>query len=210
MASIFSVLIATTCPVRTAAGVSLDTKLKEPSALMTLAMADDQPVERQIGGLTKTVFREIRRSYRLLSWMFWRSVDRWGRWIKVSAFSVGVAIVAALADGGLVNAWRVEGLRTLATYACLMLYVYGRLLFSGGVQLAPKLLLLGALIYGIVRRDLMPDRTLIPGRLDDIVLIVIATRTFVYACPEALVAEFADRAVNLKRRVLSFPRARIR
>jgi hypothetical protein len=49
---------------------------------------------------------------------------------------------------------------------------------------------------------------MIPGRIEDIVLIVVATRTFVYACPEALVNEYAERAVNLKRRVMAIQRAR--
>ena len=54
--------------------------------------------------------------------MFWRALDWWGGWLKRGAFSIAVAIVAALADSGLVNAWRAEGLRTLATYSALMLY----------------------------------------------------------------------------------------
>jgi uncharacterized membrane protein YkvA (DUF1232 family) len=68
-------------------------------------------------------------------------------------------------------------------------------------MLLPKLLLLGALAYGVVRRDLVPDRALVPGRLDDVLLIVIATRAFVYACPEVLVGEYAARAVSLRRRL---------
>jgi uncharacterized membrane protein YkvA (DUF1232 family) len=89
-----------------------------------------------------------------------------------------------------------------------MLYVYGRLLFSSGVTIAPKLLLAGAVAYGIFRRDLVPDRTLIPGRVDDAVLLVVATRAFVYACPEELIKEYADRAVSFKRRLLSLQRYR--
>jgi hypothetical protein len=166
------------------------------------------PVERQVSSFVKGVIKEIRWSFRMLRWMFWRALDWWGGWLKRGAFSLAVAIVAALADSGLVNAWRAEGLRTLATYSALMLYVYGRLLFSAGVNLAPKLLLAGALIYGFVRRDLVPDASFIPGRVEDIVFIVIATRAFVYSCPEALVNQYAQRAVGLKRRVLAPQRAR--
>jgi hypothetical protein len=185
-----------------------------PAAQLAVAipgamMADlEQPMERQVSSFARRVFREIRWSFRMLRWMFWRGIDWWGRWFKRAAFSIGVAVVAALADGGLVNAWRAEGLRTLLTYSVLMLYVYGRLLFSAGVHLAPKLLLIGALVYGVFRRDLIPDRSIIPGRIEDIVLIVVATRTFVYACPEALVNEYAERAVNLKRRFRAIQRAR--
>lgn len=166
-------------------------------------MADDvdQPMEKVVSGFARSIAREIRWSFRMLRWMFWRAVDWWGRWFKRAAFSIGVAVIAALADGGLVNAWRAEGLRTLLTYSALMLYVYGRLLFSGGVALAPKLLLIGSLFYGVFRKDLVPDRAFLPGRIDDIILIVIATRAFVYSCPEALVNEYAQRAVKLKRRV---------
>jgi uncharacterized membrane protein YkvA (DUF1232 family) len=173
-----------------------------------LAQEVDQPIERRVSGFTKNLVREVRRAFRILRSMFWRVADWWGRWAKMLAFSLSVAVVAALADGGLVNAWRAEGLRTLATYSLLMLYVYARLLFSAGVSLAPKLLLVAALVYGVVRRDVLPDKTFLPGRLDDIVLIVIATRAFVFACPEELVNQYAERAVNLRRRLRDAQRAR--
>jgi uncharacterized membrane protein YkvA (DUF1232 family) len=180
-----------------------------PNALVALG-ADDQPLERQVSGIARSVFREIRWAFRTIGWMVWRAVDLWGSWLKRAAFSVGVAIIAALADGGLVSAWRGEGVRALISYSTLMLIVYTRLLFSAGVNLAPKLLLIGALIYGVVKRDFVPDQSLVPGRVEDVVLIVIATRAFVYACPEELVNAYAERAVNLKRRVLSLQRARTR
>ena len=87
-----------------------------------------------------------------------------------------------------------------------MLYVYGRLLFSRGVSLAPKLLLIGTLIYGAVRGDLVPD-TRMSGRIEDIILIVIATRAFIYACPEELVSRYAQRAVGFRRRIAELQRA---
>jgi len=170
-------------------------------ALFTLAV-DDPPIERQIGSLTKTVFREIRRSFRMLRWMFWRAVDWWGGWVRRAAFSIGVAVLALLADRSLIAAWQSQGLRALFTNAALMLYVYARLLFSGKVPIAPKLLLLGALLYGVVPSDLMPDRRFWPGQLEDLLLIVIAVRVFVYGCPEDSVNEYAERAVTLKRRLV--------
>ena len=179
-----------------------------PNALMG-ADDDGQPVEQWISSLAKSVMRGILWSFRMLRSMFWRAIEWWGTWFKRAGLLLGVAIIVALADSGLVSAWRAEGLRALMTYSTLMLYVYARLLFSRGVSLAPKLLLFGAMIYGVIRRDLVPDRTLVPGRIEDIVLIVIATRAFVYACPEELVNEYAQRAVNLKRRVL-MQRARSR
>ncbi len=174
-----------------------------PSDVMAPAVWSE-PLDRPLSGFVKSVYRGLRTSYRILTRMFWRALDWWGSWLKSALFSLSVAMLAALADGGLMTAWRAEGLRALVTYSTLMLYVYGRLLFSSGVHLAPKLLFLGAILYGMIRRDLVPDRSLVPGRIEDIVLIVIATRAFMYACPEELVNEYAERAVTLKRRVQSW------
>ena len=205
VAFLVSCLVAGVSPVAADTAAQLSASI--PAAAVA-AQDTSPPVERQVSNFVKGVIKEIRWAFRMLRWMFWRALDWWGGWLKRGAFSVAVAIVAALADSGLVNAWRAEGLRTLATYSALMLYVYGRLLFSAGVNLAPKLLLAGALIYGFVRRDLVPDASFIPGRVEDIVFIVIATRAFVYSCPEALVNQYAQRAVGLKRRVLAPQRAR--
>jgi hypothetical protein len=193
-----------------AAATVTASELAQAMPLVLAVDGEGQPIERWVSGIAKSIMREIRWSFRMVRWMFWRAVDWWGTWFRRSGLLIGVAIVAALADSGLVGAWKAEGLRALLTYSTLMLYVYARLLFSGGVSLAPKLLLLGALIYGVIRRDLLPDRNLVPGRLEDILLIIIATRAFVYACPEELVNEYAQRAVNLKRRVVSMQRARSR
>src|SRR5262249_54047286 len=131
---------------------------------------DNQPLERQIRDIARSVLREVRWAMRTVVWMLWRGLDLWGTWLKRAGFSVAVSVVAALADSGLVNAWRGEGLRALARYSTLMLYVYTRLWFSGRVNLGAKLLLVGALIYGVVRHDLVPDSSLVPGRVEDVVL----------------------------------------
>lgn len=157
-------------------------------------------IDGQVSDLTKDSIRGVRRSWRTVQWMFSRAAAWWGDSLRRGAFSIAVAVAAALADAGLINAFRLDGLRALVTYVPLMLYVYGRLLFSRGVSLAPKLLLLGTLVYGGVRSDLLPD-TRLSGRIEDIVLIVIATRAFIYACPEELVNQYAQRAIGFRRRV---------
>ena len=172
-----------------------------PGLQMTAALDVDESFDQQIGGATKGLFRELRRYWRTLGWMVGKAVAWWGTWVKRGAFSLAVAIVAALADSGLVNVWRSEGVRALTTYVPLMLYVYARLLFSRGVSLAPKLLLLGAIVYGVVRDDFLPDRRLLRGRIEDVILIVVAARAFVYACPQPLVDAFAARAVRWRQRV---------
>ncbi len=163
--------------------------------------AQDQPFERQLGGATKGLVKGVRIWTRRAASMLTRGLTWWGRWFKRVAFFVGVAIVVLLADRGLIGAWRREGLHALLNYVPLMLYVYLRLLVGSGVSRLAKALLLASIAYGVVRADLVPDRALIPGRVDDIVLIAIATRVFVFACPQELTNAYARRAISLRRRL---------
>ncbi|MDX2168756.1 MAG: hypothetical protein SF182_16915 [Deltaproteobacteria bacterium] len=175
---------------------------------MSWALAFDESVDPDIHDAAKGFSRELRRYWRTLGWLFAKVTTWWGLWFKRAAFSLSVAIVAVLADGGLMNVWRNDGFRALTSYVPLMLYVYARLLFSRGVSLAPKLLLLAAIVYGVVREDFLPDRRLLRGRIEDIVFIFVAARLFVYACPQPLVDAFATRAVRWRQRVASIQRAR--
>jgi uncharacterized membrane protein YkvA (DUF1232 family) len=202
--------IAVTPPTDAHAAVAALPSIAPPQSLFAFLVQDDQPIERRIGGLTKGLVRAIRGYFKTIGWMFSRAFDWWGNWIKRAAFCIAIAIAAALADAGLVNAWRMEGLRIVATYMPMMLYIYARLLFASGVKLAPKLLLLSSLIYGMVWRDFVPDRRFVPGRVDDIILIIIATRAFVWACPEELLDQYAERAVRLRQRMTFFQRRRSR
>lgn len=165
-----------------------------------------QPIERQVSAAMRTVLHGGHSIFKMLKALFWDVVDWWTVWAIGALFSVTVAIMAALADKGLLDVWRAEGADIAIREAMLMLYVYARLLLSGGVGLAPKLLFLGALIYGVVQRDFVPDTSLVPGRVEDVVLIVIATRAFIYACPDAQLNEYASRAVSFRRRIASRPR----
>ena len=80
----------------------------------------------------------MRRSWYTIQWMFSKAAVWWGDWLRRGAFSIGVAIIAALADAGLLNAFRLDGLRALISYVPLMLYVYARLLFRAASALRPR------------------------------------------------------------------------
>lgn len=207
---LLSVLVLSAVGVCDPSEAALPTGLQDLVDLEGAAMLlqNDTP-DREVSGFAKDVIRGVRRSWNTVNWMFSKAAGWWGLWFRRAAFSIGVAIVAALADVGLLNAFRLEGLRALVTYVPLMLYVYGRLLFSRGVSLVPKLLLLGTLVYGVVRRDLLPD-TRLSGRVEDIILIVIATRAFIYACPEELVNHYAQRAIGFRRRLAQLQQQRSR
>jgi uncharacterized membrane protein YkvA (DUF1232 family) len=161
----------------------------------------DETIEQQVGRFTRETVRGIRywfrRAYRLVT----NSLRVWGRWLRRALYPISIALVFLLADPALIAAWRREGLRVLVENVPLMLYVYLRLLFSPRVAVPAKLLLLMAILYGVKRADLIPDRGLVAGRFDDIVVIALATRAFVRACPEEMVERLAAEAVGWRRRM---------
>lgn len=165
--------------------------------------------EEQLGSWTRDRLRDVRRTFRRVSWLLNQSLSVWWKWSKRLARFCLIALVAALADGQLVAAWRREGLRVIINYVPLMLYVYARLLFSPRVRLVGKVLLGLSIAYGARRSDLFFDgRSL--GMVDDFVLIVVATRFFLYTCPEELVTEYAQSAIGWQRRISLAQRARQR
>lgn len=198
MGALVAAVIGLTVPAADALPMGTEDVLEFEAAAVMLVQGDS--IDRQISGVVKDVIRSVRRSWKTVQWMFSKAAAWWGQWLRLGAFSLAVAVVASLADTGLLNAFRLEGLRALVTYVPLMLYVYGRLLFSRGVSVVPKVLLLGTLVYGAVRRDLLPDSRL-SGRIEDVILIVIATRAFIYACPEELVNHYAQRAIRFRQRL---------
>lgn len=170
----------------------------------------DEPFEHVLGSFTKDRLKDGRRVMRGMYWTVTRSFTKWAQWARRLLPFALIALIAALADRSLVAAWRTDGLRVLVTYAPLMLYVYARLLFSRQVRIAGKLFLMLALFYGVKRRDLIVDRTVIPGMVDDAILIVVATRVFLSTCPERLVSAFAEQAYGWRRRLTTLQRARQR
>lgn len=165
--------------------------------------------EEQLGGWTRQRLRDIRRTARRVRWLLDRSLSVWWKWFKRSARFLLVALAAALADGQLVAAWRREGIRVIINYVPLMLYVYARLLLSPRVRLIGKVLLVLSITYGVRRSDLIFDGRS-GGMIDDIVLIVVATRFFLYTCSEELVSTYAQSAVGWRGRISTVQRVRQR
>jgi hypothetical protein len=51
--------------------------------------------------------------------------------------------------------------------------------------------LLFALVYWLVPLDLIPDNSVVPGFVDDLLIAVSAAKGFIYLCPDSLVARHA-------------------
>jgi uncharacterized membrane protein YkvA (DUF1232 family) len=169
-----------------------------------------RPVDETVSDVLHNALFSLRRFAKQIYFSLSRAAVRWERWLRRLLPFLPIVVIAALADRGLLLAWRQSGIRVLATYVPLMLYVYLRLLLTPRVRMLGKVALLGALVYAVYRHDLITDRVPIPGYVDDAVFIVAATRLFLYTCPERLVASFANDAIGWRRRMATLQRARQR
>jgi len=78
-----------------------------------------------------------------------------------------------------------------------LLRLYWRLLADRRVPLWPKAVLVGALVYVASPVDLLPDVLPVLGQLDDLTLLVLVGRSFLWWCPAEVVAEHM-RALRLR------------
>jgi len=78
-----------------------------------------------------------------------------------------------------------------------LLRLYWRLLADRRVPLWPKAVLLGAVVYVVSPVDLLPDVLPVLGQLDDLTLIALVGRSFLWWCPPDVVAEHM-RALRIR------------
>ncbi len=171
---------------------------------LPLLQADGPPVERRLRAGVRDIIRDVRRFLKRAVYLVTNSPTWWFRRVKRLFWPAIFAASALFFDTALLAAWKNDGSRVLATYVPMMLYVYARLFVSKGASVITRVGVLVALLYGVWRRDLIPDGRWISigiGRLDDLVVIALAVRAFVATCPEELVRFYAERAIAIRNRI---------
>jgi len=93
------------------------------------------------------------------------------------------SLLSALSTRGL------QFLRHLPQFARL----YWRLLCDRRVSMWPKALLVVGVLYVLSPLDLIPDFILGLGEVDDLVVLIVLCRLFVYLCPPEVVREHVRR-----------------
>jgi len=88
-------------------------------------------------------------------------------------------------------------LRHLPQFARL----YWRLLRDARVSIWPKALLVVGVLYVISPLDLIPDFILGIGEVDDLVVLIVLARVFIYLCPPEVVREHVGRLDDESRAV---------
>ena len=148
--------------------------------------AESEPVGRFIHRLTTRTENTLRR----LSHLFGVAGLAWAS-LAASAlvFSV-VAVVSSVADRRMF-ALRRNGPGAISRYLANGTRTFFRILRDRGTPNSARALLLGALVYWLVPRDLVPDTTIVPGFVDDLLIAVGGAKAFIYLCPDTLVARHA-------------------
>ncbi len=114
-------------------------------------------------------------------------------WISILASAIVFLLVAAVSSATdfRMLALRHRGLRAMSRYLGHGTLTFLRILRDRHTPAIARLLLVGALLYWLLPIDLIPDNTLVPGFIDDLLVAVLAAKGFVYLCPDALVARHA-------------------
>jgi uncharacterized membrane protein YkvA (DUF1232 family) len=73
------------------------------------------------------------------------------------------------------------------------LRLFWRLLRDPRVSIWPKALLVGALLYLLSPLDLLPDALPVIGEVDDLVVLIVVCRLFLYLCPPEVVRDHVRR-----------------
>lgn len=151
------------------------------------------PVEENLSVGTLRLLRSLRRGLRRLGKTVGAAANRWADWALRGLAFVALILVAPLADLALLRTWYRNGFQAARHAALLGIAVNVRLLIDRRVPALARLPLVFAVIYGVAVLDLMPDGRAAWGRIDDIVVTLLAARLFTALCPESRIAAHARR-----------------
>ena len=159
------------------------------------------PLEEQLSAGTTNLFKGVqyglRRGTRFLRWL----VSRWATWAMRASGFLLIVLLAPLLGRGLVASWEENGWRGMQTWILLGLAVHVRLLLDRQAPLVGKMAVALAIVYGVAACDLVPDGVFPVGLVDDLLVIVLASRGFILMCPNWMVTEHALRAARPRERL---------
>jgi uncharacterized membrane protein YkvA (DUF1232 family) len=160
------------------------------------------PLENRLSagatGLLRTMRKRGRQIFRNLQY----GAGRWTAWFGALILFAVIGLVVPLLGRDSLKTFREEGLLAFMRELSLALAVYLRLLIDSRTPMVGKALLAFAIAYGASSRDLLPDRIALQSVIDDLVLLVLASRSFMMLCPQEIVEEHALAAAQAHARNL--------
>lgn len=197
-ALLFVVLLCGATATQPAFGGSIGAKVLESAGdagvlvKVSVAVLQAAPVEEQLSAGTTGMLRSFTQSLRRLGRVLSMAALRWQMWLG-GALAFGLLVVVApVLDRSLLETWRRDGLRAFVRSGVAAMAVYMRLLRDSRSPILGKSLLVFAVVYGVSSLDILPDAQGFPrGVLDDLVLVVLTSRSFMRMCPDWLIEEHA-------------------
>ncbi len=157
-----------------------------------------QPIENQLSAGTTNLLRTIRKRVRLVARRLRYGAASWSTWLGGLVLFLVVALIIPLLGRDNLRTFREQGFLAFARELSLALAVYVRLLIDSRTPVIGKALLAFAVVYGAAPRDLFPDRFAFVYFVDDLVLLVLASRCFMMLCPQEIVEEHALAAAHAR------------
>jgi uncharacterized membrane protein YkvA (DUF1232 family) len=113
-------------------------------------------------------------------------------WVLLSAaiFLVTTAL-ASVADLRLLDMRR-QRLRAQLSYVTSGVRLFFRVLRDRRTPMLARLPVILGLCYWLIPQDLISDVPVLPGFIDDVVVAIASAKTFLYLCPDAVVARHAQ------------------
>jgi uncharacterized membrane protein YkvA (DUF1232 family) len=128
------------------------------------------------------------------------TVGAFWAWAALSvATFLTVAALASVADTRML-ALRDEPPGAVACYLGYAIRTFFLILLDRRTPYVARIFLIAALVYWLVPSDVIPDKSVVPGFIDDFAVTVLAARGFVYLCPTSLVAAHAHAVEERARR----------
>lgn len=129
--------------------------------------------------------------------LFLGDVGMFWLWTGLSiALFIGVVALASVVDRRMFRLRR-EMPGTLSRYLGHGLRTFFRILLDRHTPYSARVFLALGLAYWLLPSDLIPDMTLVPGFIDDVLVAVVMTKAFLYFCPPSLVVAHAAAVERL-------------
>jgi uncharacterized membrane protein YkvA (DUF1232 family) len=144
-----------------------------------------------VSGYVHRLETRAERSMDRFGGLFWDVSLMWLWALWSSGLFLLVSAVSSVADVRMLRLRR-QGPAALSRYFGHGTRMFFRLVRDRRTPYMPRIVLLLALLYWLVPIDLIPDASVVPGFADDLVIAIVAAKTFMYLCPDALVQGHAD------------------
>lgn len=162
---------------------------------MSPLLTQSAPLENRLSAGTTTMLRSLRKSFRQLFRRFTYGAGQWSGWLGGGLLFLVIGLVVPVLGRDSLRTFQHEGFLAFMRELSLAVAVYVRLLIDNRTPIVGKALLAFSVIYGASLVDLFPDRGML-NYVDDLILIVLASRSFMLLCPEAIVEEHALAAAQ--------------